>query len=121
MASMCCPPSCSGAARLPSSSQKQSTSTTSTAAHQQQQPGGGGGGEPSEEDVARHFSVYDRDGTGEVSVLDLQGGGTSRVGTSRVGEGAKLASWGEDQQQQGRGVLRLAVTHDGRGATMPFP
>jgi len=30
-------------------------------------------GEPTEEDVARAFSVYDRDGTGEVSVLDLQG------------------------------------------------
>ena len=30
-------------------------------------------GDPTEEDVARAFSVYDRDGTGEVSVLDLQG------------------------------------------------
>jgi len=30
-------------------------------------------GEPSEEDVARAFSVYDVDGTGEVSTQDLQG------------------------------------------------
>mmetsp|Transcript_35772 Transcript_35772/g.79610 ORF Transcript_35772/g.79610 Transcript_35772/m.79610 type:complete len:336 (-) Transcript_35772:759-1766(-) len=30
-------------------------------------------GEPSEEDVARAFSVYDREGTGEISTLDLDG------------------------------------------------
>ena len=47
------------------SSRQPSKSSPSSAP---QQPG-----EPSEEDVARAFSVYDRDGTGEVSVLDLQG------------------------------------------------
>lgn len=29
--------------------------------------------EPEEEDVARAFSVYDRDGTGEISTLDVEG------------------------------------------------
>ncbi|MEW5308898.1 MAG: hypothetical protein WDW38_000819 [Sanguina aurantia] len=34
---------------------------------------GSGGGDPSEEDVARAFSMYDTDGTGEVSTLSLDG------------------------------------------------